>query len=254
MALAALRALPPQRLVQGTSAKQELAALSADKYLVGVAGPILDGKLIVEPPEATVAAGHQAKVPVIIGANDRDLALGMANSKEALFAMFGLHADEARRVYDRIGDVPLSELQQQIFADRIFLEPTRHFANETMRAGQPTWWYRFSYVAESARQKVKGAMHGMEIPYILDVPAALVGNKLTHDDKAMAATASGYWVAFAKTGDPNGAGRPEWPRHDPSVDRVINFTDTGIVVGPDPIKQRLDLWQELWDQRHGGQP
>ncbi|HUB46369.1 MAG TPA: carboxylesterase family protein [Acetobacteraceae bacterium] len=251
MALAALRALPAQRIVEGTSAQQELAALAADKYLVGVAGPILDGKLIVEPPEAAVAAGHQAKVPIIIGANDRDLALGMANSKEALFAMFGPHADEARKVYDPNGDVPLSELQQQVFADRIFLEPTRHFANETVWAGQPTWWYRFSYVAGSARQKMKGAMHGMEIPYILDSPGALVGNKaVTTDDKAMAAAASGYWAAFAMTGDPNGAGRPEWPRHDPSVDRVIDFTNKGVVVGPDPVKQRIDLWQEVWDQQH----
>jgi para-nitrobenzyl esterase len=244
-ALAALRALPAKRIVEGSSAKEELAALSADKYLVGVAGPILDGKLIVEPPEAAVAAGHQAKVPVIIGANDRDLALGAANTKEALFAMFGPHADAARKLYDPNSDVPLSELQQQVFADRIFLEPTRHFADGTVRAGQPTWWYRFSYVPESARQKVKGAMHGMEIPYILDAPAALVGNKVTSDDKAMATVASAYWVAFAKTGDPNGAGRPEWPRHDPSVDRVIDFTDKGVVVGPDPVKQRVDLWQEV---------
>jgi len=51
-----------------------------------------------------------------------------------------------------------------------------------------------------------------------------------------------------------GGGGPLWPRHDPAVDRVIDFTNTGIVVGSDPIKARLDLWRRIWGQaywRHG---
>jgi para-nitrobenzyl esterase len=41
---------------------------------------------------------------------------------------------------------------------------------------------------------------------------------------------------------------PKWPRQDPSVDRVLNFTNDGIVVGPDPLKARLDLWQKVLGQ------
>jgi para-nitrobenzyl esterase len=55
-------------------------------------------------------------------------------------------------------------------------------------------------------------------------------------------------VSFAKTGDPTGGGRTRWPRHDRDVDRVINFTNTGVVVGPDPLKPRLDLWQKAWNR------
>jgi para-nitrobenzyl esterase len=62
----------------------------------------------------------------------------------------------------------------------------------------------------------------------------------------MGAVASAYWVSFAKTGDPSVDGRTPWPRYDPSVDRVLNFTNTGVVVGPDPLKARLDLWQKMW--------
>jgi para-nitrobenzyl esterase len=65
----------------------------------------------------------------------------------------------------------------------------------------------------------------------------------------MAAVASAYWAAFARTGNPNGDGRPEWPNHDPSVDRVIDFTNGGIVVGSDPYKSRLDLWQAVFEGR-----
>jgi para-nitrobenzyl esterase len=60
--------------------------------------------------------------------------------------------------------------------------------------------------------------------------------------------ASAYWVQFGKTGDPNGGDRPMWPRHDPIVDQLIHFTNSGVIVGTDPLKARLDLWQRLWSQ------
>jgi para-nitrobenzyl esterase len=52
-------------------------------------------------------------------------------------------------------------------------------------------------------------------------------------------------VQFGLTGDPNGGGRPIWPRHDPAIDRILHFTNSGIVVGTDPLKGRLDLWQKV---------
>ena len=33
----------------------------------------------------------------------------------------------------------------------------------------------------------------------------------------------------------------------PSIN-VINFTNNGAVVGPDPLKSRLDLWRKVWRQ------
>jgi len=33
---------------------------------------------------------------------------------------------------------------------------------------------------------------------------------MTDDDRRIAELASGYWINFVKTGDPNGAGLPVW--------------------------------------------
>jgi para-nitrobenzyl esterase len=184
-ALKALRALPANKLVEGASAPAEIVALSNGKFIIGVAGSIRDGKLVVEAPEAAFAAGRQTMVPVIIGANDRDLGVGNANSKDDLFSIFGPNAAEARKLYDPRGDLTLDELKQRVFADKTMVEPARHLADEMARAGQPTWLYRFSYVAESQRGTVKGALHGLEIPYTFNIPAALVGDKVTVADKAM---------------------------------------------------------------------
>jgi para-nitrobenzyl esterase len=94
-ALEQLRALPPEKLVEGLSAPETLAALSAGTVPPGMAMSIIDGQFLIEAPEAALAAGRQAMVPVIIGANDRELALGTANSKDELFAIFGLDAERA---------------------------------------------------------------------------------------------------------------------------------------------------------------
>lgn len=248
-ALDPLRALPASTLVEGASAQAALAALAGGPPVAGVAGAIRDGSMVAEAPEEAFAGHRQAMVPVIVGANDRDLGLGMASSKEEVFAAFGPDANEAHRLYDPRGDVTLEELKQQVFADRTLVEPSRHLADAMAKAGQPTWWYRFSYVAESQRGALKGTLHGFEIPYVFDIPGAIVGaDKVTPDDRTMAELASAYWVAFAKTGDPNGGGRLAWPRHDPAVNRVMNFTNSGPIVGTDPLRARLDLWQMISGQ------
>jgi para-nitrobenzyl esterase len=248
--LAALRALSAEKLVEDASALQVVDGMSSGHPVVGVSGAILDGRFLTETPEAAFAAGHQAMVPVIVGANNRDLGIGLTETKNGLFGLFGDFAAQARRLYDRRGKRTLYELKQQVLADKTMVEPSRYLADEMVRAGQPTWWYRFSYVAESLRDdpKWRGTLHGFEIPYTFNIPAAIVGDKVSDGDKAMGMLASGYWVSFGKAGDPNGEGRPKWPKHDPSVDRVIDFTNKGVIVGPDPLKPRLDLWKKVWSE------
>ncbi len=111
-ALKALRALPAEELIKGTDSKLVVAALAAGKPIIGVAGSMIDGKLVSETPAAAIAAGHWAKVPMIIGAHNRDLAVGAASSKDELFAVFGPYTAEAGKLYDPNGDKTLDELKQ----------------------------------------------------------------------------------------------------------------------------------------------
>jgi para-nitrobenzyl esterase len=232
-ALKALRALAP-----GISAPEEIAALSAGKHVAGFAGAIRDGKLVVEAPDTAIAAGHQAVVPVV----------DLANSEDDLFKEFGPDAAEARKLYDPRGDQTLEELKQQVLADKTLVEPARHLADTVARSGQPVWLYRFAYVSQAQRGKNMGTLHGFKIPFTMNIPSAMVGDKVTATDKAMGDIASGHWVQFGINGDPSGGDRPVWPRHDPAVDRLLHFTNSGVVVGTDPLKSRLDLWQRGWDQ------
>jgi para-nitrobenzyl esterase len=48
-----------------------------------------------------------------------------------------------------------------------------------------------------------------------------------------------YWTQFAKTGNPNTEGLPEWPRYQQSADRNI-ILDATIRVESNYLKSNLD--------------
>jgi para-nitrobenzyl esterase len=89
-----------------------------------------------------------------------------------------------------------------------------------------------------------GASHASEIPFVFGTLTAGQGSTVTPGDQAVSRMAHSYWVNFARTGDPNGAGLPAWPRHDPSKDLIFDFRPDGSAgAGPDPRKARLDVTQ-----------
>ncbi len=115
----------------------------------------------------------------------------------------------------------------------------RQLAGAIAAAGAPAYHYRFSYVAESIGKP--GAGHASDIPFFFDTAAIKYGDATTARDRRMARTISSYVVNFAKTGDPNGAGLPRWPRYDRQADALLDFTAQGeAVAGKDPLGAKID--------------
>jgi para-nitrobenzyl esterase len=88
----------------------------------------------------------------------------------------------------------------------------------------------------------EGAPHGGEIAYVFGTLSGGRGGAPTPEDLAVSRIAQSYWVNFAKTGDPNGASLPIWPRHAAGKDHIFDFRPDGTAgAGPDPWKARLDV-------------
>ena len=203
------------------AALDKLRALSAEQVLRGAppapgsnapffeTTPILDGKLITETAETAYKAGHQPKMPILVGSNSADTAGNRikATTKEQFFARYGKWSEQAKAAYDPDGSTELATMVSRANNDFGQAEPARFAANAFAAKGSPAYRYRFSYVATAMREQMKaGAPHGGEIGFVFGTLTARPGTTLSPEDLAMSKMAQSYWVNFAKTGDPNGAG------------------------------------------------
>lgn len=135
--------------------------------------PVADGRLTVDPL-AAYRTGRFARVPMMVGLTSDDIG-----------GPTGMMAIGARAVEDLVS-----------------------------ARGLPVYAYRFGYIASSVRTpNGKGAPHASDIPFFLDTAAIKYGAASTACDRAVAAMTSAHLVAFVKTGDPNRAGLPSWPRY-----------------------------------------
>lgn len=243
--------------IEGTdqAALAKLRALSSEEVLSVRQSyettPILDGKLITETAESAYKANRQPRVPIMLGSNSADTAGNRvrATTKEQFFARFGQWSAQAKAAYDPDGTTELATMVTRANDDFGQAEPARFAANAFAAKGAPAYRYRFSYVQTAMRERMRaGAPHGGEIAFVFGTLAARPGTTISPEDQAVSRMAQSYWVNFAKTGDPNGAGLPVWPRHDPRKDSIFEFRpDSSAGAGPDARKARLDVMQLATD-------
>jgi para-nitrobenzyl esterase len=176
--LSQLRALPAMKLTEGTLA-YALAGFGGTP-IPGLSSSMIDGRMILESVESALRNKRQAMVPVMVGANDADLGVTPGQTKNAAFAKFGTLADEAKQLFDPKGAADARKLSDEIAATCGMIEPSRYLAEAMTEAGQPAYFYRFSYVAEEMRGKVPGATHAAEVAYAFNVVSQISKDK-AHD-------------------------------------------------------------------------
>lgn len=246
-ALAKLRLLSVEDIVDGGHESD------GQRGLPIYSGPILDGKLVVETAERAYKAGRQQRVPLIIGSNSAEVPAGFVNasSKEELLTIFGNLEEELVAAYDPDGTTEFAEMLTMVNTDKVWAEPARFTARAFTAKGDPAYLYLFSYVSDSMKGRMRyGAAHASEIPYVFD--NLTIGNGATapSKDRDVAKLMNTFWANFAKTGNPNGEGLPEWPVYESQKDPIIEFRADGSTAGsPDPKKARLDVMEKKAEKK-----
>ena len=219
---AALRALPVAKLIAATEAVNVPGL--ADKSFIWLQA-IVDGRVLTETPAATLAKGGNP-APLIVGSNARELTLhgGLSRAGEAIADAFGSNAALARKAYGidaiPVADPRMGDLDLILSNDINFRCPMTVVAAARARAGQPVWQYQFDYTAPDA----KPVTHGSEIRYVM------AGSD---DLEPSAPPMQAYWLAFARTGDPNAPGLPAWKRYDLASRTYLGFVNGGPQPGND---------------------
>jgi para-nitrobenzyl esterase len=245
----------------GPEAAKALRALSAEALSAPVAGladpgipsPMVDGVVIPEPPPVAFMLGHEAKVPYIDGGNSWEASLfpNAAKEPEPILVRLGAARDAIAAAY---GGDPAS-VAQDLTTETTVIEPDRHLARLHAQHGQKAWTYYFSYVPAASRAEVHGLNHGGEIVYVFgnlrDEPTQFAGRTLpaaTPEDHAISDAAIAYWTHFAKTGDPDSAGGPEWRQAEPG-DNVLEFGADGVHLRPAFHEKTLDIAEKIAERQ-----
>jgi para-nitrobenzyl esterase len=106
-------------------------------------------------------------------------------------------------------------------------------AQAMAKAGEKSYLYYFTYVDPGKRSRL-GAHHGEELFFLSEsFPADW---EQTNDDKHFGELLRGYWAEFAKTGDPNFDGAPQWPAFHNSH---REYFEIGAYVGVRPVSERI---------------
>lgn len=211
--------------LRGLSTEELLAAMGErDRFT-----PVVDGVLLPEQPGLAFARGKQHKVPYMTGGVSWEASLGRSiggGFSPEMSAKLVPQADKDR-LYPGLTGV---ELEDTIFGDLVVLAGARHVATRMHAVGTPVYSYFFSYLADARRGKQPGVAHQDDIAFVmqtLDTEKDL--DPITPRDWEKSELISAYWVQFAKTGNPNRDGLPEWPAFEPETAPILEIGDETVV-------------------------
>jgi para-nitrobenzyl esterase len=206
-----LRALPAGTIL-------EPAKKPGSKFPVNV-----DGRVITEPVADTYAKGKQAQIPLLAGWNIDEgsfIALhGMTveQRKEMARNYFKERTDQLLKIYPGGTDAQAQRSAIDYVGDSfISLDPWIWLEEHRKTGDAPVYRYRFELPSV---RTTSGMSSAQWIPG-LNGTCGLSDQMMT------------YWTNFARTGDPNGEGVPEWPKYNDADFPLVHLNDP-ITSGPD---------------------
>lgn len=227
-------------------------------FLGPTLGVVVDGWVFPESPMKAFAQGREQHVGLLLGSNSQELQkpfFPMGGSlRDAIARQYGAPAERALVMYGLNGatepepDPELGSVMAQWATDTQFR--CGSVAELVWHTAHKNPGYQFQFSRSSPGREEIGAFHGSEVAYVF---GTLSGEPkwraLNETDRQISEQMQEYWTNFAKTGNPNGANLPKWPKFDPTSRAYLDFTNTGPVAKEGLRRQVCNLYMNLLERQ-----
>ena len=242
-----------------TPAIAEMRKIPAGEILTAAKGmnftPVVDGYVLPQRVYDLFKAGKQNDVALLTGWNTGDNFLAgkpltSADYKAKVNHDYGELAAEFLKLYPGETDGEAATSQKD-FARNQFAEWQTHtwasFQNKLGHHQSYIYWFSHIPPYQTEAQNF-GAFHSAEIVFALN--DLNTWNRPWKDvDRKLADKISSYWVNFARTGNPNGAGLPDWLAYNKQTGDIMQFNNIPILKHG-LLKEKLALSDAIYERQN----
>jgi para-nitrobenzyl esterase len=219
-----------QQLQEVDFRKLRSAAMSAART-ADAPQPIVDGLTVVSHPLDEEALEMSSQIPLLIGTtlhegNRSDKLLSESDLDEIVRKRFPGKFREVTETLKRTYPSSSANERLAIVTSYYRRDSIQIAARKAALNAAPVFVYQFAWETPIFAERPARAIHFSDLPFTFDntdlCPHATGGTK---EARKLAARISEAWVRFARTGNPNHPGLPQWPRFSAERDSTMFFND-----------------------------